>query len=655
MKRGDLLMRNKATTLWILTLFATAVVASLAALELPRAEAADPPLDTGTIYFFGDGGISEMDPDGTGRTATSAGVEYYSEPSTLPHGSRWFLQVDEVSGQSYPDGRARLELFAINEAGTTRVQLTDGKIDASTFIEPNNNANPLEGGMRCHARWTDGDCKVSYLAMRTSYDGDGNRSVQDGGPYALAVNPDSLSNHTTVAMNGAPLVALPLTPPDTFLLAPSYAWKPDGSALVFRVPPDQTMTTGMWRADASSSFANPTLLTQTDGGDYRWSPDGSKILFNAGLETGIKVIDASGSNETLVVADPADLKKEQRFLREIDWSPNGTHIVYGYFARNLRTYAGRWDIYRATATGSGITNLTGSHETGGSYPKWRRTGSPPDVTITQPTDGSDIWGTVTIRATATDDGTVSKVEFFVGATSIGTDTSSPFEVSWSSSGVLDGEHTISATATDNNDETGTDSVTVTVDNVDNSPEVTITEPEGGDTVSGSSVTIAATAVDDGSVAKVEFFVDGTLVGTDTVSPYAISWDSTGVSDAGHSILAKATDDAGKTGTDSITVTVNNAPPSLSVTSISPNQVRDGKSVNVTVTGTGFAADGSLTLANGSGPAVTVSNVVVVNSTTITATIAAAKNVSKGTWAWDVVVTNPGGASATLTDGFTVFK
>jgi hypothetical protein len=30
-------------------------------------------------------------------------------------------------------------------------------------------------------------------------------------------------------------------------------------------------------------------------------------------------------------------------------------------------------------------------------------------------------------------------------------------------------------------------------------------------------------------------------------------------------------------------------------------------------------------------------------------------VSKGTWPWDVVVTNPDDQSATLTDGFTVWK
>ena len=62
------------------------------------------------------------------------------------------------------------------------------------------------------------------------------------------------------------------------------------------------------------------------------------------------------------------------------------------------------------------------------------------------------------------------------------------------------------------------------------PTVSLTAPASGATVSGSSVTISATASDDVAVASVGFFVGATLVGTDTTSPYSISWDSTTVAD-----------------------------------------------------------------------------------------------------------------------------
>jgi hypothetical protein len=612
-------------------------------------------LDTGTIYFSGDGGIQEMAPDGSGRTSVAADVDYYCEPSHLPHDGRWFLLVDEVAGQTYPDGRERLELFAIHESGTPRVQLTDGRIDGSTFIEPNNSTNALEGGLRCQARWTNGDGKVSYLALRTSYDAEGNRSVQDGGVYALAVNPGNLSGHSTVSVSGAPLVTMVLNPAGTFLLAPSYAWKPDGSAVVFRVPPDQSVTAGMWRAEASNGFANPTLLTPTDGADYRWSPDGTKILFDAGLETGIKVIDADGTDETLVVADPDDSRKWQRYLRAIDWSPSGTHIVYGYLTRDLKTYAARWDLYRATATGADITDLTGSHDTGGSFPKWVADGSPPSVTVTRPTDGSTVWGVVTIAAAATDDGAVSSVAFYADGVLIGTDTSSPYEVAWDSLEVSDGEHTISVTATDDSGESASDSVVVTVDNVDDPPSVTLTSPGAGSTVSGT-LTLAAAADDDGSVVKVQFFVDGVLVGTATASPWQVVWNSTTVADGAHTITAVATDDAGKTATDGVTVTVLNTLPVLTITSIAPNSLATGKTVAVAITGTGFVNGATVTFANGTGGSTpSASNVVVVSATTITASVSVSSAGGPGVRTWDVVVTNPGGASATLAGGFTVIK
>src|SRR6185437_5938441 len=57
------------------------------------------------------------------------------------------------------------------------------------------------------------------------------------------------------------------------------------------------------------------------------------------------------------------------------------------------------------------------------------------------------------------------------------------------------------------------------------PTVSITAPTGGATVSGS-VTITANASDNGSVAGVQFKVDGANVGSeDTASPYSVSWDT----------------------------------------------------------------------------------------------------------------------------------
>jgi hypothetical protein len=195
---------------------------------------------------------------------------------------------------------------------------------------------------------------------------------------------------------------------------------------------------------------------------------------------------------------------------------------------------------------------------------------PPTVTITNPPDGATVSGTVTITADATDDHDVAQVEFFVDDVSIGVDNSPSdgWSVDWDTTAVSDGAHSIAATATDGANQTGTDSVSVTVDNadsVDSPPSVSITEPTDGDTVAGA-ITIVAAASDDDAVTEVEFSyqADGGsfLIGTDGDGSdgWFVDWNTANVSDGGYTISATATDSTGQTATDSISVTVDNTAP-----------------------------------------------------------------------------------------------
>jgi len=93
------------------------------------------------------------------------------------------------------------------------------------------------------------------------------------------------------------------------------------------------------------------------------------------------------------------------------------------------------------------------------------------------------------------------------------------------------------------------------------PTVSITSPNGGDTVSGT-VSIAVDANDNVGVTKVQCNIDGGAWTDDTTSPYAFSWDTTAVSDGTHTINARAYDAAGNYADDSITVNVNNDPSSV---------------------------------------------------------------------------------------------
>jgi hypothetical protein len=88
------------------------------------------------------------------------------------------------------------------------------------------------------------------------------------------------------------------------------------------------------------------------------------------------------------------------------------------------------------------------------------------------------------------------------------------------------------------------------------PTVTLTAPaNGGTALAGTPVTLSATASDqDGSIAHVEFIVDGTVVGDAVSSPWTVSWTAAGA--GSHSVSARAYDDRGGVATaPGVTITV----------------------------------------------------------------------------------------------------
>ncbi len=82
------------------------------------------------------------------------------------------------------------------------------------------------------------------------------------------------------------------------------------------------------------------------------------------------------------------------------------------------------------------------------------------------------------------------------------------------------------------------------------PTVSITNPSDGSTVEpGSNITITASADDsDGTIASVDFYANGTVLGRSTTVPYSTSWQ--GVQRGTYSVYAVATDNQGAVTTSS---------------------------------------------------------------------------------------------------------
>lgn len=215
--------------------------------------------------------------------------------------------------------------------------------------------------------------------------------------------------------------------------------------------------------------------------------------------------------------------------------------------------------------------------------------TPPTVTLNAL--ASPASGTVTVSAIATDNIGVTQVDFFVDGVLIGSDTTSPFEALWDTTGATNGDHQLTASARDAvGNVTDSAPLTVTVLNDSQPPTVSITSPGDGDNVSGQ-VLVVISATDDVGVTEVSLLVDGASVGTDTTSPFEIIMDTTGFPDDRYELIARARDAVGNS-TDSapISIDIDNAacaddpnPPTVSLTAPAPGIVSGTITVSATAT------------------------------------------------------------------------
>jgi hypothetical protein len=189
--------------------------------------------------------------------------------------------------------------------------------------------------------------------------------------------------------------------------------------------------------------------------------------------------------------------------------------------------------------------------------------SPPSVTLTSPTNTSQVSGSVQLTATTPSSGG-SGVQFLLDGLPFGSVVpSSPYTLSWNTTTVPNGTHWLAAQYSDSSDRIGTSPVaTVNVANSSSSPPiVTVTDPAAGSTVN-AAITLAATVASQTPIAHVQFYVDGTTVGSPiNAPPYNTFWDTETFSAGAHSITATATDTLGGVGTSApVSVTVDNSHP-----------------------------------------------------------------------------------------------
>jgi hypothetical protein len=228
----------------------------------------------------------------------------------------------------------------------------------------------------------------------------------------------------------------------------------------------------------------------------------------------------------------------------------------------------------------------------------------PTVTITSPSDGATVQGTISVQATATDDVSVDWVELWAGPPSSAMTRVSSLAISGSNVSIslpfdtttmANGPVSLLVRVYDTVGRNADSTISVSVVNPPPdtaSPSVAITAPADGASVRGT-ISVDATATDDVGVVQVELWVGSspstadTLAGTvvPTGASATFSLDTATLLDGQTWCVVRAYDAAGNMGNAASSVLIDNTPPTVAISSPA-----DGASVRGTTTIAATAAD-----------------------------------------------------------------
>lgn len=341
-----------------------------------------------------------------------------------------------------------------------------------------------------------------------------------------------------------------------------------GKAYVLRFSTIGTTNQGSFRVTLMHKSSSPVVLTPWQKGSFGTGRTEHEFLFTnpATHSTPSWIIDMyAQSGGTLYIDNVEVYEVDASVLSESE----GSRFVYnsGANSRNISlngTYTNvrggtHTDSITLPAYSSAVLIKSGTTTTPPPTPDTTL----PTVSITAPTAGATVSGTaVTLSATANDNVGVTRVDFYRGTTLIGTDTSAPYSVTWTTTGLTNGPYPLTAVARDAAGNTRTSNVVnVSVSNLVTDttlPTVSLITPNPT-TVSGT-ITLIANATDNIGVTRVEFYkdTDTTAMSTDTSSPYTASVITTQLSNGVHTFRAVAVDAAGNRRTsNTITLTITN--------------------------------------------------------------------------------------------------
>lgn len=198
---------------------------------------------------------------------------------------------------------------------------------------------------------------------------------------------------------------------------------------------------------------------------------------------------------------------------------------------------------------------------------------PPVVTLTAPAPGSLLGGVVLLSAAASDANGIARVEFYRGATLIGSDTTpNPFELAWNTVGIVAGLYALSAKAYDPAGNSAT------------SPAVPVTIDQPPAAQAGAPQTVEAT-----SAAGAVVTLNGAGSDPDAGDPLTFEWTELGqplgngasisvqLPIGMHAATLRVTDSFGAFAEDTVSIDVVDSVPPVLV--VPPNQTVEATSAD----------------------------------------------------------------------------
>jgi TolB protein len=319
---------------------------------------------TGRILFTSKRGgkmqLYTMRADGSNPTRLTNLQDWNGFPSPSPDGTHIAFVSETHDANGWPKDQA---IYVIQSDGSNPINLLP---DPAPDIAP---AWSPDGALIAFtsARGGDGFRRSIYVVKpdgaglsKLIDNGDAPAWSPDGKQIAFISDRDSQGSFQVYVMradgsNAQQLTNNPRRGNAAGVGAP--VWSPDGARIAFPSDRDGNREIYVMNADGS----NQVNLTNDRAYDDSpaWSPDGKRIAFvsDRGGKPGVYVMSADGSNVALLSKGIANAFSPR-------WSFDGTQLAFVSDDGNENQ-----DVYRASADGAGLFNLT-QHPAQDTFPVW---------------------------------------------------------------------------------------------------------------------------------------------------------------------------------------------------------------------------------------------------------------------------------------------